>query len=79
MLHNEARKFANAFLSAPAPFIVWKKGCGKLVLWKPEPANVDAKRVLEFRMTSKISNQLIQQQSDITIHEITGNANTPCQ
>ena len=48
MLHNEARKLlieawnkthnakeiAECFSSTPAPFIAWKKGCGKLISWK---------------------------------------------
>ena len=50
------RKSQNAFRSIQVLFTVWKRECGKSALSQNDIRNID---------------QLIQQQPDITIHEIT--------
>ena len=49
------RKSQNAFRSIQVLFTVWKRECGKSALSQNDIRNID---------------QLIQQQPDITIHEI---------
>ena len=53
--HTMQRKSQNAFRSIQVLFTVWKRECGKSALSQNDFQNID---------------QLIQQQPDITIHEI---------